>query len=162
MGGGKSVPQQISGPTEHRRRYSPLSVENSEIRLLSLLPGKFGDLVECRIQIENLRQTDLKYQTLSYVWGDSSIRTPILVDGRIEQVTANLGSALKYMRQEDVETVLWIDAICINQENLEEKTHQISIMGDIYKRCTEVKMWLGCDENMNFDIQLSRKQSTPR
>jgi len=39
--------------------------------------------------------------------------------------------------------VLWIDAICINQEDVDEKSHQVAMMGDLYSRCLTVYIWLG-------------------
>jgi hypothetical protein len=70
---------------------------------------------------------------------------PILVNGASVAVTVNLESALRYLRHSDLPRVLWIDAICINQHDLGEKRHQVSIMQSIYTYAEQVVVWLGLE-----------------
>lgn len=58
-------------------------------------------------------------------------------------VTRNLASALQYLRLEDKPRVFWIDAICVNQEDLQERSHQVQRMANIYKNAISVVVWLG-------------------
>jgi hypothetical protein len=58
-------------------------------------------------------------------------------------VTANLEAALRYLRHELTVCILWIDAICIDQSNIEERNHQVPLMKTIYSNATAVRVWLG-------------------
>lgn len=86
-----------------------------------------------------------KYKALSYVWGDASVTLPILVNEKRYYVTTNCHAALHRLRGVG-ETCLWIDAICINQKDNEEKGTQIPLMRDIYSMAEEVTVWLGRSE----------------
>jgi hypothetical protein len=58
-------------------------------------------------------------------------------------VTTNLEAALRYLRHESMVRILWIDAICIDQSNIEERNHQVPLMKTIYSNATTVRVWLG-------------------
>jgi hypothetical protein len=58
-------------------------------------------------------------------------------------VTTNLEAALRYLRHEFMVRILWIDAICIDQSNIEERNHQVPLMKTIYSNATSVRAWLG-------------------
>jgi hypothetical protein len=99
--------------------YQELSVDDLEIRLLTILPSAdFVAPIKCRVHATVLAVTPSpKYKALSYVWGDPNNTLEISVNGAIRQVTTNLASALRYIRDTEEEVVLWADAICINQED---------------------------------------------
>jgi hypothetical protein len=59
------------------------------------------------------------------------------------EVTQNLATALVYLRHATVPRVLWIDALCVNQEDMEERSSQVARMADIYRRAHRVVVWLG-------------------
>lgn len=132
---------------EERHSYDAIDKTSRDIRILSLLPGEFNDPIECLVHNASIDEDGLNYETLSYVWGDSAIRTSILVNGQSTEVTTNLGNALRYLRKKDEPLSIWADALCINQHNPSEKTHQIGLMGQIYRRSSNVNIWLGCDDN---------------
>ncbi|PMD19982.1 hypothetical protein NA56DRAFT_558934, partial [Hyaloscypha hepaticicola] len=67
----------------------------------------------------------------------------IFCDGRILKVTANLSLLLTRLRTPDSSQLLWIDAICINQNDLGERSQRVSHMGKIYKNAEVMLMWLG-------------------
>jgi Heterokaryon incompatibility protein (HET) len=102
------------------------------------------------------------YEALSYTWGgkpDPSRFIKILDGGQAYSIpiTANLESALRQLRPlSDVTTVtyLWVDALCINQENHVEKGSQIPKMADIYNQATSVRVWLG-EEKDHSDVALN-------
>jgi hypothetical protein len=87
------------------------------------------------------------YYALSYTWGDAKITHPIEVDGHPLQVTANLLSALRRLQLRDGWEYLWVDAICIDQKNDDEKSQQVPLMVDIYKTAVLVFMWLGEEQH---------------
>lgn len=88
-----------------------------------------------------------KYKALSYCWGDAADTLPLRVqcndlDFTLD-ITRNLHSALEHLQFEYPDQLLWIDAICINQQDKTEREHQVAIMRDIYSRAEEVLIWLG-------------------
>ncbi len=91
------------------------------------------------------------YVTLSYTWGPAqdgevSSKTPekmILVNSRRFQVYANLYDALCQLAKSGDASYIWIDAICINQEDKTECSAQVSIMDTIYKNAAKTIVWLG-------------------
>ncbi|KAF4450155.1 HET-domain-containing protein [Fusarium austroafricanum] len=122
--------------------YSPISVERAEIRLLVIEPGAWDANLECRLQHAVLTEMP-PYEALSYTWGDANDVRPIALNGASWQVTANLESALRSLRQQDKPRTMWIDALCINQKDLVEKAQQVPRMRDIYRSATKVVAWLG-------------------
>jgi hypothetical protein len=83
------------------------------------------------------------YEALSYVWGDENEKLPIFISGCRFDVTINLHAALLRLRNHSMQRLLWIDAICIDQENLQEKEYQIRFMSEIYGHANRVVVWLG-------------------
>jgi hypothetical protein len=95
------------------------------------------------------------YESLSYVWGESKKDETILLDDKSLEVTQSLRTALSYLRLSDEERILWIDQICIDQENPDERSHQVLQMSKIYKEATRNIAWLGepdDDTAVAFDL----------
>ncbi|KAF7629578.1 heterokaryon incompatibility protein-domain-containing protein [Aspergillus flavus] len=125
--------------------YRPLS-EPTIIRILQVLPqSKETDRVECCLAEYSLADTGKAhhYEALSYVWGNQDDPESILVDGDDFQVGRNLHTALLHIRDDQIVRHLWVDAICINQNNEDEKARQIPLMRDIYGHAHRVIVWLG-------------------
>jgi hypothetical protein len=100
--------------------YQPLSVEEWEIRLLSLLPGSWNDNIRCLLSTVSLGD-DPEYYALSYVWGERDSMTLISVNGNNFQVTPNLRAALRRLRSNDRVRRIWVDAICIYSDRTRTK-----------------------------------------
>lgn len=124
--------------------YRPLNSSIHEIRLLRLYRRRHGRPLECSLFSISLDDAELDYAALSYVCGDPADRLPIFVDGHQLMVYRNLSNALSGLQSEEKELVIWADAICINQWDMQEKAQQISFMGEIYRKCSKVYCWLGC------------------
>jgi len=94
------------------RIYERISEHNRTIRILTLLPGKHGFVIECTLQQVSL---DMKhvYEALSYAWGSPDLTDEIQVKGETLKITANLALALRYVRLTDQPLTLWVDAICL-------------------------------------------------
>ncbi|KAM0426550.1 hypothetical protein ACHAPT_008242 [Fusarium lateritium] len=122
--------------------YHQLELSQRQIRILRLLPGDGQEPVRCELETAFLAD-DPSYQALSYAWGDPLDRRPIFVDGKTTNVTVNLFNALRRLRLQDDEQRLWVDALCINQADDAEKSHQVNLMRDIYSRTTQAILWLG-------------------
>ncbi|KAI0415298.1 heterokaryon incompatibility protein-domain-containing protein [Xylaria grammica] len=125
------------------------------IRLLELLPGHPSDDVHCVLTTHALSPGIKKYEALSYVWGSAEVTKPIYVNGDSLQVTVNLRSALRHLRWEHESRVLWVDAVCIDQSDLDERAHQVTLMSDIYRSTERVIVWLGrSDQDTKYTFTL--------
>ena len=122
--------------------YAPLETSRQHIRLVKLQPGVLQDDIFCNLRTVNLSEQP-RFEALSYVWGDPEITLPIVVDSYTIKVTTNLYSALQHLRQPSEPRWVWIDAICINQNDVREKTHQVNLMREIYRSAAQGLVWLG-------------------
>lgn len=125
--------------------YLPLNTDRNEIRLLTLLPGDESAMVRCSLEHVSLINPP-EYRALSYCWGDPAITTEIIINETSVQVTTNLESALRHLRDKGY-TCLWVDAICINQQDKIEKNQQLLWMGSIYRRAKEAEAWIGEEDD---------------
>lgn len=80
---------------------------------------------------------------LSYVWGPANFTRKILVSGKPVYVTDQLYHAMKHLRQRDKPRSIWIDALCIDQNDPDDRARQVSQMRQIYESATRVVIWLG-------------------
>jgi hypothetical protein len=124
-------------------QHQPLTGPRS-IRVLRLLPQQTDGQVRVELAEVSLDDDNVEYEALSYVWGEDSRnpREQILYEGKTLLVTENCMAALLQLRTTDVRT-LWVDAICIDQTSLSERSHQVQLMGEIYSRAQRVVVWLG-------------------
>jgi heterokaryon incompatibility protein (HET) len=139
--------------------YSPLQDASKDIRLLRILPASntdnHNDVYVTMEKISNYKS--LVYDALSYAWGDASKTKTIFVNDCQFEVTENLYAGLlelrdfepkqKYSRNE----FIWIDALCINQTDDNEKSLQVQRMRDIFSEAAQVIVWLGTPK---IDVQL--------
>lgn len=123
--------------------YRPLDHCIREIRLLRLQPAPFDAKIECQLLYTSL-DDPCPYEVLSYRWGAIEFSEDIHLDGQPFCITGNLAAALRHLRDgASGERTLWVDAVCINQEDTLERNRQVSLMRDIYARCTTDLAWLG-------------------
>ncbi|PMD35018.1 HET-domain-containing protein [Hyaloscypha variabilis F] len=121
--------------------HKPLSYEVDQIRLIQIL-SRSRDPVQCSLQHYDLAAC-LPYKALSYTWGSPQGTTSILINGARFLVRWNLWDFLMTLQPDESEFI-WIDQICVDQENTEERNHQVEFMGNIYHEASEVIIWLGC------------------
>lgn len=124
--------------------YAPLDQDKQEIRLLTLLAStEYDSPIACTLHTVSL-DTTLQYECLSYTWegGGPQTSLPVAVNGRMVLVMPNLEHALRRLRQ-NKDRVMWVDAVCIDQDNDEERGHQVAIMGRIYSHAAHTIAWLG-------------------
>ncbi|KAH4938344.1 hypothetical protein HBH74_056200 [Parastagonospora nodorum] len=112
----------------------------SEIRILTVLPGSTKDPVSCTLESASLDSLPV-YEALSYTWGNNDTKNPIQIDGKRFIAFGNAQDALVELRDAISPRRIWIDAICINQEDLEEKQHQILLMKAVYEKASRVVIW---------------------
>ncbi|PYH69924.1 HET domain-containing protein [Aspergillus vadensis CBS 113365] len=126
----------------------PLESPHSTTRMIRLLPNKDKDAeIECELFNYDLTSgggaDSHLYEALSYVWGSNTRSRTIVLNSCVFPVTENLYFALSRLRNRQLGRVLWVDAICINQDDLNEKTEQIPLMRTIYAQAQHVTVWLG-------------------
>lgn len=148
-------------------QYAVLPSDRKRIRLLRLYPGVLrSPQVLCKLFEAEfvkgkalpmivgpdglLTNKSVEYEALSWRWGDEEngeYAIMIRNDNRMykKRVSQTLGLALKYLRRAE-DRILWIDAICINQKDKEERSYQVSMMSLVYTRALQVCVWLGEDD----------------
>lgn len=102
------------------------------------------------------------YTALSYVWGDPALVKTMSCNNKPFAITKNLELALHCLRRSDVSIMLWVDQICINQDDLQEKSQQVVLMGVIYQRAWSTAVWLGEEADNSsgaFDTLLATKEA---
>ncbi|ETS77926.1 hypothetical protein PFICI_09988 [Pestalotiopsis fici W106-1] len=126
-------------PEEHENQNSP-----TMIRLLTLLPGSRQDSIECFLNRAYLSKSEMpEFDALSYVWGRDAPGNSITINGSSFVVSASVYQALTHLRHARSSRTLWIDAICINQCDIDERAAQVLIMSKIYCKAQNVLVWLG-------------------
>ena len=121
--------------------HDPLNLSSESIRVIKILSGKTGSIIKCKISHVPLTNTHV---CLSYVWGRETDTEDILLNSKSFKVRQNLWHFLHQARKMGIKDNIWIDAICINQNHLEEKNHQVRQMAKIYRQARRVLAWLGC------------------
>lgn len=136
--------ESVIGTADACFNYTPLQPDITEFRLIELLPSHVSEPPLCRIFHASIESWRRKYTALSYVWGsDRSDQPWIYINNHVHKVRRNLGGFLKSCRQRHDWQFFWVDALCIDQGNRDEKSHQVAIMKDIYESALVVYAWLG-------------------
>ncbi|KAF7556142.1 hypothetical protein G7Z17_g1653 [Cylindrodendrum hubeiense] len=126
--------------------YNTLDRRRSEVRLVRFTD--YDDTATSPIQLEMRHASlddEIQYTALSYAWGEQNKLTsaPVYIGGKPFVIGHNLHAGLMQLRENRVQSWLWVDAICIAQSDNEEKTWQVALMRDIYSRANLVYLWLG-------------------
>lgn len=143
--------------------YSPLPKDFFSIRLLRLSPAADATLpIHCKLVVYPLYSRppeEQLYEALSYAWGTARNSQKIIIETDAHscevETTQNLHEALIQLRDPYFERILWVDALCIDQENDKEKAHQVGAMARIYGLAKRVVVWLG-EEQDNSDLAFER------
>lgn len=129
--------------------YGPLG--RWRIRLVTILPGAEQDPITCHLSEVSVENPSLSFSALSYVWGNPKSIINIRLQAGLNSfqdwpVTSNLSIALRNLRCPDKSKTLWIDSLCINQLDLDERASQVRLMREIYAKAETVIVWLGSAE----------------
>ncbi|KAN0099292.1 Ras family domain containing protein [Hyaloscypha variabilis] len=143
----------ISNPDWATGLYRPLDFDKFEIRLLKFEQGlslKYS--ITYSLEYASLLSPP-EYIALSYCWGSANkTREVNIYGGGKVKVTENLSDALKGLRFKMGSKMLWVDALCINQEDLGERSQQVRVMRHIYSTAKEVVSWIPHDTCIPVDI----------
>ncbi|KAG9239502.1 heterokaryon incompatibility protein-domain-containing protein, partial [Amylocarpus encephaloides] len=123
--------------------YPPLRDPYNSIRLLSI-DRVGGSTIYCTLHERSLKDHP-KYAAISYAWGSAVDATRIVVNGHSFPLRYNIWTFLERVcHDKSLQSALfWIDAVCVNQRDFNERSIQVRIMGQIYHTATEVIVWLG-------------------
>lgn len=124
-------------------RYEP--VNERDIRLVELQSPNPDNPKEvaCKIKYSTLDSCPL-FTAVSYMWGPASTPEIVYIEGKVLKVRESLFQLLLDLRRGEPR-LLWIDALCIDQENMIERMEQVKIMGEIYAKANYVMTWLGSE-----------------
>ena len=144
MRAGRRLPFYVPASPSQTYQYLPMKADR-ELRLLYLEPGSSTSRLSCSLRIVPLSKTPF-YEALSYTWGKPVFPASMKCSPSGQLcITENLSVALVHLRLKDRIRVLWVDAICINQQDIVERSQQVSLMRDIYEGAGHVIVWLGKD-----------------
>jgi Heterokaryon incompatibility protein (HET) len=134
-----------SSSPHHAPEFAYFPLESGQIRLVELLPGSRGSPIDCNLVHSSHQYDSEHYECLSYMWGSPLNPQSISMDGRIVHVRRNLRDALEAIRPEIgvKPRRVWIDALCINQKDVDERNTQVARMGRIFHNAAKVLVWLG-------------------
>lgn len=120
------------------------SLADRHIRLLNILPGATPSDLQCALQDVAI-DTKPQYTALSYAWGSPPAQHAIRLNGYRILIQKNLWKFLRQASQMNGALChdLWIDALCIDQMNGDERLRQVQMMPQIYAGASEVLVWLG-------------------
>ena len=133
-----------TGNTE-RYIHEPIQDSRSSIRLLTVLPClDVATEIKCKLHTASLHHSH-QYGALSYTWGGATQGETIWVNGSLKHVTDNLALILRRLRQQEMgySPLLWVDSLCIDYDNQDERSQQVGIMSTIFGRAREVIVALG-------------------
>lgn len=140
-------------------QYLPLPEDGHPwIRVMALRPSRSREApLEC--DLIHVIRGECPYEALSYAWGDPADKLPMLVrssanfvngafgsyvtSNTVMRITQNLHAALLFLRFKRDPQCFWIDAVCINQADLDEKQRHIVLMGSIYSGALQTRIWVG-------------------
>lgn len=147
--------QDLDLSTSTNYRYRRLNYElGQEIRLVVLYPGKELEDLTCDIIHVNILDQPV-YEAVSYTWatvhGDVSFSGNINCCGKKIAITKNCESVLRSLRRLGRNRKIWVDAICIDQENTAERNHQVKLMATIYSNASQVLAYLSTATSTSLD-----------
>jgi hypothetical protein len=127
--------------------YHPLDQSKRQFRLLRLLEST-SDCIECEIRIFSLADNDQPpWKALSYRWGDDEPDFVVHVNDHAFLIRKNLHKIITQMIMEERRDWIFIDALCINQDDESEKPGQVQLMGEVYRQADEVVAWIVFEPN---------------
>ncbi|KAM5347745.1 hypothetical protein ACJ41O_007569 [Fusarium nematophilum] len=130
--------------TQKSFKYDRIDTSKDAIRLIRLCRGYDTNPIRCELSEVLLDKVEgIPYAALSYTWGDPSITVEIFLNGCPIRVTSNLYHALYCLRRTDEDQYLWVDAVCIDQNDHGERNHQVGQMRRVYEEAEKVIIWLG-------------------
>ncbi|CAI6269992.1 unnamed protein product [Periconia digitata] len=141
----------IGDPSSYNELYTKLP-DDGWFRVLIIAPGDYHSSITCWLKSFRREDAVNQYEALSYSWNENeewyipqSEREAVLIECNNEEVSVNLslGKALRHLRNPKIPRIMWIDRLCINQDDPEERSQQVQVMSHIYSQASRTIVWLG-------------------
>lgn len=123
--------------------FPSLDDRNHEFRLLTIYPGRQEAVIECSLAYASLDIQLPVYEAVSCTWGQATRDWMTVVNDLPFGVSENVVAALRALRYQGKTRALWIEATCVDQSNLAERSSQLQLKGHIFARAAGVIAWLG-------------------
>lgn len=149
----------IDSYEQHSLEFRNLDTKTHQIRLIELSSKEHRQAlkrpcINCYTRIigapDEFANT-LPYIALSYAWGSPAKTHSIYLDDKLAMISKNLSIALQHLEQEYSILNIWVDAICVDQDNETEKNHQVKLMANIFRSASRVLVWLGRSQDNSDD-----------
>ncbi|KAI4199996.1 MAG: hypothetical protein LQ350_004258 [Teloschistes chrysophthalmus] len=141
-------------------QYQYTSLKPREIRLVQFKQQDVIGVILCQFRTVNIDELPVSYTAISYCWGSSDrVAELSFSNGQTLRITRSVEEIVHWLA--DKEGYFWVDFLCINQDDLDEKGTQVAFMSVIFSHSERVAAWLGKeieDGEAAFD-KLSRWQS---
>ncbi|KAI4160828.1 MAG: hypothetical protein LQ342_005443 [Letrouitia transgressa] len=135
------------------KEYEYSLLQRNQFRLLKVTVEPRTSYLICNFEVRDLATSRGEFIAISYCWGDPRPTHRILTgDGRFLVVTESATEVLRFVVSKYPSHSFWIDQLCINQTHLEEKSVQVSMMGQIYSSTIKVVAWLGRGDRLTRDV----------
>lgn len=145
--------------------YASLNKKEPQMRLLQILPSHSENTrcLDLRLRTVSMKPAKcMRYVAVSYTWGDESPTKTIKINDQPTQIRKNIWKCFQHLRRYPHlhrKEYLWVDTVCIDQANTEEKSQQVGLMGQIFANASQVLVWLSsisCCDITRFNIQAFR------
>ena len=125
-------------------QYPELKAAKHSIRLLRIFHDVDSAPIACKLYSLTLAKCP-QYVAVSYSWGNSLEESDISLNDKPFPIRNNVWNLLHEMRRHKrlKGRFFWIDAICIDQGDIDERNHQVGIMRQVYATAADVLVWLG-------------------
>ncbi|KAF7186847.1 Heterokaryon incompatibility protein 6, OR allele [Pseudocercospora fuligena] len=124
--------------------YKALEPLKKEIRILHISPSLSDGRIVGFLEIVSLeKDEELAYEALSWCWGPPSSGAERLLNGKVTTISLAARDTLYNLCILHKHFRVWMDAVCINQRDVSERSQQVAIMKDVYSRADRVLIWLG-------------------
>ena len=149
----------VLGTMSSAKLYDERSyIDKRQLRLLYVHDAADAEenvspLIRCSLKLHNMDE-GIPYTALSYMWGTTEGMQTVLVNDYPFQVSKNLFDFLQIYQHDQQRRPVWVDQVCINQADDEERSEQVAMMADIYRGAYETLAWLGCDPERKAAVQL--------
>ncbi|KAI0455653.1 heterokaryon incompatibility protein-domain-containing protein [Xylaria acuta] len=134
----------LDSPASYKT-YQHEELRPLEFRLVRLFSKRMST-VKCEIVHSSLTDPP-RYTAISYAWGDPDDKRSIQMGDINISIAVSLFGALDAVRKREEDILVWADALCIDQQNRDERSEQVQLMTEIYAKATQVAIWLGPSEN---------------
>jgi hypothetical protein len=141
--------------------YAKLQLKENQFRLLEVEGGTKSDEIRCRLFVTSMGDKSIvSYEALSYVWGEQHQRLTVMVNDHAFPVTTNLEAAMRHLRFPSRNRTIWADAVCINQDDINEVNVQVGQMDKIYYNAQSAAVWLGeASSDSDYALEILQKLS---